>query len=128
MSPGFHIPILPLHSGTHHHHTSTDPISPPASHNTTTQIYLPTHLPSPNMSSHPIYLIASLGAPRNHHAIFVESGPLGSGSGSGSGTLFHVRGNIQTGMTYETRPSLAKPDLADGRLCVEEADWRGTCP
>lgn len=44
-----------------------------------------------------VYLIASLGAPRNHHAIFVET------ETDGNGYLFHVTGNIQSGMTFEVR-------------------------
>lgn len=46
--------------------------------------------------SYYIYKVASLGTPRNHHAIFVET------DASGSGVQFHVTGNIQSGMSFET--------------------------
>ncbi|KAM3526954.1 hypothetical protein MY4038_006570 [Beauveria bassiana] len=46
--------------------------------------------------SYNVYLVAYLGAPRNHHAIFVETGL------DGSGLVFHVTGNIQSGMELES--------------------------
>ncbi|TPX10985.1 uncharacterized protein E0L32_008022 [Thyridium curvatum] len=48
----------------------------------------------------PVYLVESLGAPRNHHALFVELDPRHE-----SGMLFHVTGNIQEGMDFEKRPT-----------------------
>lgn len=49
--------------------------------------------------SYNVYLISSLGAPRNHHSIFVETDPVTS-----SGHIFQVVGNIQTGMSFGHRP------------------------
>ncbi|KAB5576351.1 hypothetical protein GE09DRAFT_621017 [Coniochaeta sp. 2T2.1] len=48
--------------------------------------------------SHPVFLIASQGLPRDHHALFIELN-----HSDGSGQLFHVTGNIQDGMVFETR-------------------------
>lgn len=47
--------------------------------------------------SHHVYLVEYLGAPRNHHAIFIET------DDSQSGYLYHVKGTIQDGMTYEVK-------------------------
>jgi hypothetical protein len=69
------------------------------------------------MSYYPVYLIEYLGAPRNHHAIFVEA------EDDGSGTLFHVKGDIQTGMTYETRQTSKKPDLSNTFLSKSQLGW-----
>ena len=44
-----------------------------------------------------VYLVISAGAPRDHHAIFVETAP------DLSGNVFQVTGNILNGMTYETK-------------------------
>lgn len=46
-----------------------------------------------------VYLVVSAGAPRDHHAIFVETKP------DSSGQIFQVTGNIQNGMTYEIKPA-----------------------
>ncbi|TVY16826.1 hypothetical protein LARI1_G004454 [Lachnellula arida] len=43
-----------------------------------------------------VYLVESLGAPRNHRAIFVETEECGTGSGY----LYQVSGNIQNGMIH----------------------------
>lgn len=50
-----------------------------------------------------VFIHAYLGAPRNHHGIFVEL------EEDGSGYLYHVEGNVQTGMTYNPKP--ARPPL-----------------
>lgn len=42
-----------------------------------------------------VYRVSSLGAPRNHHAIFIET------RDEGDGELAQVTGNIQEGMTFE---------------------------
>ncbi|KAH6626062.1 hypothetical protein B0J18DRAFT_464110 [Chaetomium sp. MPI-SDFR-AT-0129] len=68
------------------------------------------------MSAYPVYLVESLGAPRNHHAIFVET------QDDGSGTLFQVKGNIQNGMTYETRQE-PKPDLSNTFISKSSLGW-----
>lgn len=48
--------------------------------------------------SHTVYLVVSISIPRDHHAIFVET------ESDGNGIIFQVTGNIQNGMTYETKP------------------------
>lgn len=53
--------------------------------------------------AYPVYLVSSLGSPRNHHAIFVETGP------DLSGYTFQVTGNIQNGMSFEHKHS-EKPE------------------
>lgn len=55
--------------------------------------------------SYAVYRVSSSGLPRDHHAIFVETGEIGPESGH----LFNVIGDIQTGMTFESKPT-AKPD------------------
>lgn len=57
--------------------------------------------------SYGVFLIVSIGAPRDHHAIFVETDP-----GTKSGTILNVTGNIQTGMEFEERHS-GDPETAD---------------
>lgn len=47
--------------------------------------------------SYNVYLVAYLGAPRDHHVIFIETEP------DGSGLVFHVTGNIQSGMAFEAK-------------------------
>lgn len=47
--------------------------------------------------SYYVYRVAYLGAPRNHHAIFVET------SDDGSGVIIHVTGDIQNGMKFEQK-------------------------
>ncbi|CEL05129.1 hypothetical protein ASPCAL06249 [Aspergillus calidoustus] len=49
------------------------------------------------------YRVASVGMPRDHHAIFVEV------NDDQSGHLFQVVGNIQNGMTHGHRPA-EKPE------------------
>src|SRR3569833_353888 len=56
------------------------------------------------MSLYPVYLIESCGAPRNHHAIFVETNK------DSSGELFQVTGNIQSGMSFEIKQTSENPD------------------
>lgn len=48
----------------------------------------------------PVYLVEDLGVPRNQQAIFVQLDEKKL-----NGVLFHVTGNIQEGMKYETRPT-----------------------
>lgn len=47
--------------------------------------------------SYNIYKVAYLGAPRNHHGIFIET------TFEGPGVLVHVTGNIQAGMVFEEK-------------------------
>lgn len=54
--------------------------------------------------SYCIYKVASLGAPRNHNAIFVET------DASGGGVVFHVTGDIQNGMRFETKAAKRPED------------------
>ncbi|KAK8855277.1 hypothetical protein PGQ11_011189 [Apiospora arundinis] len=53
-----------------------------------------------------IYLVERLGTVRNHHAIFLET------QQNGSGTLIHVTGDIQNGMTLEMKETSKSPDLS----------------
>ena len=53
--------------------------------------------------SYQVFLLSSLGAPRDHQAIFVET------KSDQSGQVFHVTGSIQDGMTYQSRPE-ARPE------------------
>jgi hypothetical protein len=53
--------------------------------------------------SYNVYLISYLGAPRDHHAIFVETNP------DLSGYIFQVSGDIQNGM-YFNHKSAKKPE------------------
>ena len=68
------------------------------------------------MSHYPIYLIESLGTPRNHQAIFIET------QQDGSGTKFHVTGNIQAGMTYETKQT-PRPNLDGTFVSKMQLRW-----
>lgn len=54
--------------------------------------------------SYPVYRVASAGMPMDHHAIFIELD-----SHTGSGQIFQVTGNIQAGMSYETKAG-GKPE------------------
>jgi hypothetical protein len=47
--------------------------------------------------SYKVYKASYLGAPRNHHAIFVET------ESDGNGVIFQVTGDIQNGMRYESK-------------------------
>ena len=67
--------------------------------------------------SHSVFLVASIGAPRNHHAIFVETDPSSRG-----GIVLQVTGNIQAGMEFEERHA-ENPETADGfvgKTCLGE--------
>ena len=46
----------------------------------------------------PFYLVSSIGAPRDHQALF-----LLIDQAKGEGRLWHVTGNIQEGMKFESR-------------------------
>ncbi|KAJ8109830.1 hypothetical protein OPT61_g7170 [Boeremia exigua] len=56
--------------------------------------------------SYSVYLVSSIGAPRNHHAIFFETERYISGY------IFQVTGNIQSGMTFGHRKTTNSEDLA----------------
>ncbi len=56
--------------------------------------------------SYNVYLASYIGAPRNHQAIFVETEP------DNSGRVFQVKGDIQNGMTYESKPAKRPDDSA----------------
>ncbi|KAI5465407.1 hypothetical protein BGZ63DRAFT_103589 [Mariannaea sp. PMI_226] len=53
--------------------------------------------------SYNVYLVASLGMPRDHHALFIET------NSDGTGRLIHVTGNVQNGMEFEEREE-KRPD------------------
>lgn len=55
--------------------------------------------------SYNVFLTAYIGAPRDHHAIFVET------AADGSGYIFQVTGDIQNGMRYEYKES-KKPETS----------------
>ncbi|KAF4460300.1 hypothetical protein FALBO_12928 [Fusarium albosuccineum] len=69
------------------------------------------------MSYYSAHLIEYLGAPRNHHAIFVQT------RNDGTGTLFHVTGDIQNGMTFESRQLSRKPDLSHTFVSKSQLGW-----
>lgn len=56
--------------------------------------------------SYYIYKVAYLGAPRDHHAIFVET------DANGGGVVFHVTGDIQNGMRFEMKAAKRPEDSA----------------
>ncbi|WEW56709.1 hypothetical protein PRK78_002157 [Emydomyces testavorans] len=56
--------------------------------------------------SYNVYRVSSAGMPRDHHAIFVET----NNPTTGCGHIYQVTGNIQTGMTYETKPASRPPE------------------
>ncbi|KAK6611366.1 hypothetical protein H4I95_02162 [Botrytis cinerea] len=58
--------------------------------------------------SYPVYLVSSSGLPRDHHSIFIETNLHGPRTGH----LYHVTGNIQTGMMHSHRASLTAPEEA----------------
>ncbi|KAI5455947.1 hypothetical protein BGZ63DRAFT_368210 [Mariannaea sp. PMI_226] len=47
--------------------------------------------------SYNVYQVAYLGAPRNHHALFIEM------DADGKGRLMHIIGDIQNGMKFEEK-------------------------
>ncbi|KAG5656079.1 hypothetical protein KAF25_001649 [Fusarium avenaceum] len=73
--------------------------------------------PNCNMSHYPVYLIESLGAPRNHHALFVQSNE------DETGFLFNVIGNIQSGMEFEAKELSEKPGLSQNFLSKSQLGW-----
>ena len=51
-----------------------------------------------------VYRVEHHGNGQNNHVqIFIETEPDGSGNESGSGRIYHVTGNILTGMMLETK-------------------------
>lgn len=69
------------------------------------------------MSYYPVYLVEYLGAPRNHRAIFVET------KADESGELFHVKGDIQNGMSYETKQTSKKPEMSGTFVSKTKLGW-----
>lgn len=57
---------------------------------------------------HNVYRVADLGAPRDHHALFIETDPE-----TGGGVIMQVTGNIQNGMTFEEK-SAQRPEISPG--------------
>lgn len=55
--------------------------------------------------SYYVYRVAYLGAPRDHHAIFVET------NADGSGNVTHVTGDIQNGMKLDQKAG-KRPELS----------------
>jgi hypothetical protein len=54
--------------------------------------------------SYRVFLVEYSGAPRNHHAIFVET------KKDGSGVIFQVTGNVQEGMTHDMKDAKRPED------------------
>lgn len=69
------------------------------------------------MSYYPVYLVESMGNQRDHHAIFIAT------KKDESGTLFHVKGNIQNGMEYETKQTPQKPDASHSFISKSQLGW-----
>ncbi|KAG7117504.1 hypothetical protein HYQ46_011095 [Verticillium longisporum] len=67
----------------------------------------------------PVYLVESIGAPNNHHAIFVLTNEK-----DGSGYKFHVKGSIQLGMLYEATEHHRPEDSPEylGKSCLGWVD------
>jgi hypothetical protein len=70
----------------------------------------------------PLFLIESEGMLRNHQGLFVQTDEEEK-----SGRLFHVHGNIQQGMAFETRfpeKPEASPTFLSRRLlgCVQQSN------
>ncbi|KAF2748590.1 hypothetical protein M011DRAFT_381536, partial [Sporormia fimetaria CBS 119925] len=57
---------------------------------------------------YPVYILATLGAPRNHHAIFIET--RNTHTNTLTGAIFQVTGNIQTGMTFNHKDINTNPE------------------
>ncbi|KAL1870344.1 hypothetical protein Plec18167_007478 [Paecilomyces lecythidis] len=55
-----------------------------------------------------VYTVTTLGAPRNHIGVFVETSPT-----NGSGQFFNVEGNVLTGMEYISRPHPKPEDMPE---------------
>ena len=56
---------------------------------------------------YPAYLLTTTSLPRNHHSIFNQTSP------SGSGFIYQVSGNIQTGMFFNHKQSSIPLNEAD---------------
>lgn len=50
-----------------------------------------------------VYLVASVGMPREHHAIFVQE------NGDSAGRVYQVTSNIQSGISFKTKRT-GKPE------------------
>jgi len=64
-----------------------------------------------------VFLVESLGAPRNHHALFVETNVT-----DGSGYVFQVKGDIQRGMDYEAKQG-RKPEESHTFVSKSSLGW-----
>ncbi|KAM3553294.1 hypothetical protein MY1884_006756 [Beauveria asiatica] len=65
---------------------------------------------------HWVFLSISLGAPRDHYAIFVET------EQDGAGTVFQATGNIQNGMTFQVKTN-HRPETSPEFLRRELLGW-----
>lgn len=65
----------------------------------------------------PVFLIESVGFPRNHHAILVET------SHAGGGYIFQVTGNVQEGMRYEKKSADSTPETDPLFLGKKRLGW-----
>ncbi|GAD92361.1 hypothetical protein PVAR5_0952 [Paecilomyces variotii No. 5] len=67
-----------------------------------------------------VYTVTTIGAPRNHIGVFVETSPS-----SGSGQFFNVEGNVLTGMEYicKTHPKPEDmPEFVEKQFIGEVGD------
>lgn len=63
-------------------------------------------IPTRSSMSYQVFLVSYAGVPRDHHAIFVET------NSDKTGQIFQVTGDIQNGMTYESKPGKRPEDSA----------------
>lgn len=68
--------------------------------------------------SYPMYLIQTLGAPRNHHALFIKTNET-----TDAGQIINVIGNIQEGMAFEIRFTDASPSIETNYVGASFLGW-----
>jgi hypothetical protein len=69
------------------------------------------------MSHYPVSLVESLGVPRNHHALFIQT------NSDGTGSLFNVIGDTQSGMNFEARELSEQPELSQTFVSKSQLGW-----
>ncbi|KAK5994836.1 hypothetical protein PT974_03222 [Cladobotryum mycophilum] len=65
----------------------------------------------------PLFLVESIGAPRNHRALFVRLD-----ESKGNGRQFQVKGNIQDGMMYESK-EVDRPESSIEYIGMSQLGW-----
>ncbi|OAA52878.1 hypothetical protein ISF_09261 [Cordyceps fumosorosea ARSEF 2679] len=71
---------------------------------------------------HRVYLAISLGAPRDHHALFIPDDAAAPADSPGPGTVFQAAGSIQHGMTFEVK-TRHQPESSPEFLRREYLGW-----